>query len=67
VTNNHLNVTTTEGATLEDVWAIGDAASVEENSLPATAQGKAELLKYIFLQFNTCQWRTKRLSTCGKS
>jgi NADH dehydrogenase FAD-containing subunit len=43
VTDGHLNLLRRSGEDLkpdEDVWAIGDAAVVQEAVLPATAQGK---------------------------
>jgi len=40
ITNNHLNVLMENGRPNPDVWAIGDAATVEDARLPATAQGE---------------------------
>jgi len=40
LTDNHLNVITESGAPDPDVWAIGDAAVMQEQRLPATAQGQ---------------------------
>lgn len=39
ITNDHLNVLKEDGTPYSDVWAIGDAAIIEDARLPATAQG----------------------------
>jgi hypothetical protein len=39
LTDNQLNVITKSGAPDPDVWAIGDAAMIQDQRLPATAQG----------------------------
>ena len=40
ITNDHLNVIMNDGKPNPDVWAIGDAAKIEDAPLPATAQGR---------------------------
>lgn len=40
ITNNHLNVFNTDGTPDPNVWAIGDAAMIQDQRLPATAQGQ---------------------------
>ena len=47
VTNDHLNVLMEDGSTNPDVWAIGDAASIEDAPMPATAQGEFFDLDHI--------------------
>jgi len=49
ITNNHLNVLMENGRPNPDVWAIGDAATVEDARLPATAQGEFFILRNDFL------------------
>lgn len=39
LTDNHLNVLNKDGVPNPDVWAIGDAAIIQDQRLPATAQG----------------------------
>ena len=38
-TDNHLNLIREDGTTNPDVWVIGDAGTIEDVPLPATAQG----------------------------
>jgi NADH dehydrogenase FAD-containing subunit len=40
ITNDHLNVLSIDGIPDPNVWAIGDAATINGAPLPATAQGK---------------------------
>ena len=40
ITNDHLNVIMNDGKSNPDVWAIGDAAIIEDAPLPATSQGQ---------------------------
>lgn len=40
ITNDQLNVIMNDGKPNPDVWAIGDAAKIEDAPLPATAQGR---------------------------
>lgn len=40
ITDDHLNVIMRDGSRNPDVWAIGDAAKIEDAPLPATAQGQ---------------------------
>jgi hypothetical protein len=40
ITNDHLNVIMNDGKPNPDVWAIGDAAKIEDAPLPATSQGQ---------------------------
>ena len=39
VTDNSLNLIREDGTTNPDVWVIGDAGTIEDAPLPATAQG----------------------------
>jgi NADH dehydrogenase FAD-containing subunit len=41
LTDDHLNVITKDGNPDPDVWAIGDAAVMQNQRLPATAQGQS--------------------------
>jgi len=54
ITNNHLNVLMENGRPNPDVWAIGDAATVEDARLPATAQGEFFAMIVCFLRFDPC-------------
>jgi NADH dehydrogenase FAD-containing subunit len=40
VTDEYLNVQRNDGSIDKRVWAIGDAAMIDSNPLPATAQGE---------------------------
>ena len=40
-TDNHLRVIKEDGSVADDVWAIGDAAIIKDELLPATAQGES--------------------------
>ena len=40
ITNDHLNDIMNDGKSNPDVWAIGDAATIEDAPLPATSQGQ---------------------------
>ncbi len=46
LTNEHLNVIRVDGSINGDVWAIGDAATLEGTPLPATAQGEGDFPGY---------------------
>jgi len=39
IVDNQLNIVMEDGNVNPDVWALGDAAVIEETRLPATAQG----------------------------
>jgi hypothetical protein len=39
IVNNQLNIMMEDGKINSDVWALGDAAVIEDTRLPATAQG----------------------------
>lgn len=43
ITNPNLNILNEKGFSNPDVWAIGDAATIEDQPLPATAQGTISL------------------------
>ena len=47
ITNDHLNVIMNDGKPNPDVWAIGDAAKIEDAPLPATSQGQYLFLFYL--------------------
>jgi hypothetical protein len=44
ITDDHLNVIMNDGKPNPDVWAIGDAAKIEDAPLPATSQGQLLLI-----------------------
>lgn len=46
-TDNHLRVIKEDGNVADDVWAIGDAAIIKDELLPATAQGDTTLIKLL--------------------
>ncbi|KDR77247.1 hypothetical protein GALMADRAFT_246553 [Galerina marginata CBS 339.88] len=52
ITNDHLNVIMEDGKPNPDVWAIGDAARIDDAPLPATAQVAAQKAKYITKKIN---------------
>ncbi|KIY62112.1 FAD/NAD(P)-binding domain-containing protein [Cylindrobasidium torrendii FP15055 ss-10] len=52
MTDEFLNVLRTDGTADQDVFAIGDAASVEVNPLPATAQVANQKAKYVVKSLN---------------
>lgn len=47
ITDDHLNVIMRDGSRNPDVWAIGDAAKIEDAPLPATAQVANQKGKYL--------------------
>ncbi|KAI5116167.1 hypothetical protein M0805_002851 [Coniferiporia weirii] len=47
VTDTHLRVLRSDGSVNEDVWAIGDAAVIEDGLLPATAQVASQKARYM--------------------
>lgn len=51
-TDQNLNVITKEGRADPDVWAIGDAASIKGQPLPATAQVANQKAKYLAQKLN---------------
>jgi hypothetical protein len=56
--NDHLNIVMEDGKVNPDVWALGDAALIEETRLPATAQGHLHVSFSAFdwfLSFYSCQ------------
>ncbi|KAF8153138.1 pyridine nucleotide-disulfide oxidoreductase-domain-containing protein [Crassisporium funariophilum] len=52
ITNDHLNVIMSGGKPNPDVWAIGDAAKIENAPLPATAQVANQKAKYLSKKLN---------------
>ncbi|KAF7439955.1 hypothetical protein PC9H_000292 [Pleurotus ostreatus] len=52
ITNDHLNVLKEDGTPYSDVWAIGDAAMIEDARLPATAQVANQKAKYLTKKLN---------------
>jgi len=52
LTDNHLNVITKNGTPDPDVWAIGDAAVIQDQRLPATAQVANQKGKYLVKKLN---------------
>ena len=40
--NDHLNVIMNDGKSNPDVWAIGDAATIEDAPLPASATSQGQ-------------------------
>lgn len=51
-TDNHLNVIRKDGSIDQDVWAVGDAAVIKEELLPATAQVAQQKAKYVTKTLN---------------
>ncbi|KAH8112294.1 FAD/NAD-binding domain-containing protein [Phellopilus nigrolimitatus] len=47
LTDENLRVVRTDGKSSEDVWAIGDAAIIKSDLLPATAQVASQKAKYV--------------------
>ncbi|KAF8912673.1 FAD/NAD-P-binding domain-containing protein [Mucidula mucida] len=52
LTDKYLNVIRTDGSIDPDVWAIGDASSIEVDPLPATAQVANQKAKYLTKSLN---------------
>jgi len=52
ITNDHLNVIMNDGKPNPDIWAIGDAATIEDSPLPATAQVANQKAKYLVKKLN---------------
>ncbi|KAF5325211.1 hypothetical protein D9619_009736 [Psilocybe cf. subviscida] len=52
ITDEHLNVIMTDGKPNPDVWAIGDAAVIPDQPLPATAQVAAQKAQYMVKKLN---------------
>ncbi|KAJ3509610.1 hypothetical protein NLJ89_g5136 [Agrocybe chaxingu] len=52
ITNDHLNIIMEDGKPNLDVWAIGDAAKIEDAPLPATAQVANQKAKYLVRKIN---------------
>ncbi|KAI0705500.1 FAD/NAD(P)-binding domain-containing protein [Earliella scabrosa] len=50
--NEHLNVIRSTGAVDPDVFALGDAAAIEHDPLPATAQVANQQAKYVTKKLN---------------
>jgi hypothetical protein len=66
MTTEHLNIIMDDGTVNPDVWAIGDASSIEGNSLPATAQGT--YLDHGMLVIKAAlQLQTKKRNICSES
>uniref|UniRef100_A0A8H7XQW3 FAD/NAD(P)-binding domain-containing protein n=1 Tax=Psilocybe cubensis TaxID=181762 RepID=A0A8H7XQW3_PSICU len=55
ITDTKLNVVMKDGTPDPDVWAIGDAARIEDVALPATAQVAAQKAKYVVKTFKSLQ------------
>ncbi|KAH6910700.1 nad(p)h dehydrogenase b1 [Coprinopsis sp. MPI-PUGE-AT-0042] len=53
VTDNHLNLIREDGTTNPDVWVIGDAGTVKDIPLPATAQVASQKAKYMAKKLNS--------------
>jgi len=51
-TDEHLNVLMKDGAANPDVWAVGDAAIIKGQPLPATAQVASQKARYLVKQLN---------------
>ncbi|KAL0576116.1 hypothetical protein V5O48_005863 [Marasmius crinis-equi] len=51
-TNDHLNVLREDGSPDPDVWAIGDAGSIEDAPMPATAQVANQKAAYLVKKLN---------------
>ncbi|KAG7095627.1 hypothetical protein E1B28_006351 [Marasmius oreades] len=51
-TNEYLNVIKDDGSPDPDVWAIGDAASIEGDPMPATAQVANQKAAYLVKKLN---------------
>ncbi|THH02946.1 hypothetical protein EW145_g6668 [Phellinidium pouzarii] len=47
LTDDHLRTIQSDGTVNEDVWAIGDAAVIQDGLLPATAQVASQKAKYV--------------------
>ncbi|KAK0219768.1 pyridine nucleotide-disulfide oxidoreductase-domain-containing protein [Armillaria nabsnona] len=52
LTDGYLNALNVDGTPNPDVWAIGDAASIESDPLPATAQVANQKAKYVTKTLN---------------
>ncbi|KAJ2922120.1 hypothetical protein H1R20_g14971, partial [Candolleomyces eurysporus] len=52
ITSDQLNVFREDGQVNPDVWAIGDAAKIEDAPLPATAQVASQKAKYMAKKLN---------------
>ncbi|KAK0484604.1 FAD/NAD-P-binding domain-containing protein [Armillaria novae-zelandiae] len=52
LTDGYLNALNVDGTPNLDVWAIGDAASIESDPLPATAQVANQKAKYVTKTLN---------------
>ncbi|KAG2007219.1 ndb1 (nad(p)h dehydrogenase b1) [Coprinopsis cinerea AmutBmut pab1-1] len=52
ITNDHLNVIMENGEPNPDVWTIGDAGTVVDAPLPATAQVASQKAKYMVKKLN---------------
>ncbi|KAK0450299.1 FAD/NAD-P-binding domain-containing protein [Desarmillaria tabescens] len=52
ITDHHLNIIESDDSPNPDVWAIGDAAIIEDNHLPATAQVAYQKGAYLARKLN---------------
>ncbi|TFK29454.1 FAD/NAD(P)-binding domain-containing protein [Coprinopsis marcescibilis] len=52
ITDDHLNVIMEDGTPNPDVWTIGDAGTIKESPLPATAQVANQKAKYLVKKLN---------------